>query len=337
MLSIGIVGLPNAGKSTLFNALVGSRQANAENYPFCTVEPNVGVVEVPDDRLWKLAEVTDSEETVPATIEFVDIAGLVEGAHEGEGLGNEFLSHISEVDAIAHVIGDFEDESTEDIKPKKAGETINLELIMSDWQKVSTHKEDAKRQTKGKTDKEDMVRLNLLRKLNENLQEGVPARDLEYKDKEKEFLSELNLLSAKPQFYVINTAKDSLGDINLTIEDAAEHIYVNAKLEEEMVDMDEEEAEVFSREFGLEEQGLNKLIRTGYDILDLVTFFTFNDKETRGWELQRDSTAPQAAGKIHSDFQENFIKAEVTNWKNFVNEESWKKVKEKGDMNLAGS
>ncbi len=337
MLSIGIVGLPNVGKSTLFNALVGNKQANAEDYPFCTIEPNVGVVEVPDERLWKIAEVTESKKTVPATIEFVDIAGLVKGAHEGEGLGNEFLSHIKEVDAIAHVISDFDTEGSEQIEPQEAAEIVNLELIMSDWQTVSNRKEKVKRETKGGADKETKVELNLLRKLSEALEEGKAARSLNFKPKEKDFLSEMNLLSNKPLLYIINTEKDSVSKSELTIEKEAKHIYINAKLEEDLADMEESEAEIFAEEFGLEEQGLDKLIRAGYNILDLITFFTFNEKETRAWETKQGTKAPQAAGKIHSDFEEGFIKAEVTNWKNFVDAESWKKVKEFGEMNFAGS
>ncbi len=341
MLSIGIVGLPNVGKSTLFNALTKSKQADAQNYPFCTIEPNVGIVEVPDVRLPQLSDVSASKKIIPTAIEFVDIAGLVKGAADGEGLGNKFLSHIREVDAIAHVVRAFEGGDVTHVEnrvdPKDDADIINLELVMADWQTVSKRLDATKKQAKGAKAKEVAAELAVLEKLDAHLQAGKPARSLTYTEDEQRIVKQLCLLTSKPIMYVVNVAEGT--DIESTaveIEAGVPHVYVCAKLEAEFVGLEEDELKEYMAEFGLKQTGLDKMIQAGYELLELVTYFTSGEQETRAWTVKRDTAAPDAAGVIHTDFIKGFIKADVANWQPFVAHNGWSGVKEKGQMQLVG-
>jgi ribosome-binding ATPase len=341
MLSIGIVGLPNVGKSTLFNALTRSKQADAQNYPFCTIEPNVGIVEVPDDRPVKLSEASSSKKIIPTAIEFVDIAGLVKGASEGEGLGNKFLSHIREVDAIAHVVRSFEDGNVTHVEnrvdPKDDADIINLELVMADWQTVSKRLDQTKKQTKGAKAKEVAKDLELLEKLDLHLKAGKPARTLEYTEDESVLIKELCLLTTKPIMYIVNVAEGTdLETDTIEIEPGVPHVKVCAKLEEEFIGLEGEELTEYMAEFGLHQTGLDKMIKAGYSLLDLVTYFTSGEQETRAWTVTKNTLAPDAAGVIHTDFIKGFIKADVANWADFVEQHGWNGVKEKGKMQLVG-
>lgn len=338
MLSIGIVGLPNVGKSTLFNALTKSKQADAQNYPFCTIEPNVGVVEVPDKRLKELSTTSKSKKIVPTAIEFVDIAGLVKGASEGEGLGNKFLSHIREVDAIAHVVRSFENDDITHVEnrvdPKDDADIINLELILADWQTVSKRLDNTKKKAKGAAAKEVATEVALLEKLYKQLEDGKPARALEYTEDELEVLKELHLLSMKPIMYVVNLT--DLDSPVPTIEEGVVHVGVCAKEEAELAQLDEEEAKEFMKELGVSESGLDKIIRAGYQLLELVTFFTSGEQETRAWTVKKETPAQLAAGVIHTDFIKGFVKADVIQWHYFVEYNGWGHVKESGKVQLVG-
>jgi len=341
MLSIGIVGLPNVGKSTLFNALTKSKQADAQNYPFCTIEPNVGVVEVPDARLEKLTTTSSSLKAIPTAIEFVDIAGLVKGASEGEGLGNKFLTHIREVDAIAHVVRGFEDGSIThvhgDINPKNDADVINLELVMADWQTVSKRLEKTKKGAKGAKAKEMEVELGLLEKLDAHLQAGKPARSVEVTDDEEPLLRELHLLTRKPMMYVVNLNEQEMKEKKqVTVEDGMDHVTVCAKIEEEMIGLSDEERKEFMQEYGMDTAGLDLMITAGYKLLNLVTFFTSGEQESRAWTVARGTLGPDAAGVIHTDFIKGYIKADVANWEDFVAAGGWSKMKETGKMKLVG-
>lgn len=341
MLKLGIVGLPNVGKSTLFNALTKSKQADAQNYPFCTIEPNVGVVEVPDERLKKLSTISKSKKTIPTAIEFVDIAGLVKGASEGEGLGNKFLSHIREVDAIVQVVRNFEDGNITHvhgkIDPKEDSEVINLELIMADWQTVSKRLEKTKKSAKGVVEKEIKQELELLEKLNKNLEEGKPARSLEYTDDEMEILRDLHLLSMKPILYVVNTDEMQNDECKMmNIENGTTQIILCAKLEAELAELNDKEAQEYLKELGIKERGLDKLIKAGYELLDLVTFITSGEPETRAWTVKRGTKGPDAAGVIHTDFIKGYIKADVCKWEDFVEHGGWSGMKGSGKLRLEG-
>jgi len=339
MLSLGIVGLPNVGKSTLFNALTRSKQADAQNYPFCTIEPNVGVVEVPDERLQKLAEVSKSKKTIPTAIEFYDIAGLVKGASEGEGLGNKFLSHIRETDAIVQVVRAFEDGNIthvhNKIDPKDDAEVINLELIMADWQTISKRLEKTKKSAKGAALKDAQKELDLLEKLNKQLETGKPARNLDYTDDEKEILRDLHLLSMKPILYVVNSDEKKTEGSEL-VEEGVHQIQVCAKLEAELAELSPEDAVEYMKELGMEQSGLDKLITESYKLLDLVTYFTSGEPETRAWTVRRGTKGPQAAGVIHTDFVKGYIKADVCKWEDFVVNNGWSGIKESGKLRLEG-
>ncbi len=338
MLSIGIVGLPNVGKSTLFNALTRSKQADAQNYPFCTIEPNVGVVEVPDTRLKQLAEISHSQKVVPTAIEFVDIAGLVKGASEGEGLGNKFLSHIREVDAIAHVVRSFQDANVIHVQnrvdPADDAGTINLELILADWQTVSKRLENTQKKAKGVMAKEFQKELELLVRVAAHLQTGRLARELEYDEDEAVIMKELCLLTMKPMMYVVNV--DELEGAKPTIEQGVPHVYVCARLEAELADLPPEEAKQLMKESGISESGLDQMIGAGYRLLDLVTYFTSGEPETRAWTVKRGMKAPDAAGVIHTDFVKGFVKADVVGWKDFVEAGGWARIKETGKLRLEG-
>lgn len=345
MLSIGIVGLPNVGKSTLFNALTRSRKADAQNYPFCTIEPNVGVVEVPDRRLLALSEISKSLKTIPTAIEFVDIAGLVKGASEGEGLGNKFLSHIRETNAIAQVVRAFEDNNIIHVseKPdlKNDIETINLELILSDLDTVSRRLESAQRSARNASDKAAQLEKSVLEKLKAHLEDSKPARDLTWNEEETKIIRELNLLSQKPLFYAVNCSETQLADDSFDNElkeifKDTPFVKISAKLEEELAELSPQEGKNYLSELGIGETGLDKMINTSYKLLGLISFFTSGEPETRAWTVKIGSTAPQAAGVIHTDFIKGFIKAEVANWKDFIELEGWQNLKEKGKIRLEG-
>lgn len=331
--SIGIIGLPNVGKSTLFNALTKNK-AEASNYPFCTIDPNVGVVKVPDERLEKISKLSKSEKTTPTIVEFVDIAGLVQGAHEGEGLGNKFLAHIREVDAICEVVRDFKHKDIVHvdgkIDPDSDKETISMELIFADLETVNNRLKKASDDAKS-GDKEMIKLKELLERIKEGLESGTPARNIEIDDEEKTLIKDLSLLTMKPILYVLNSEKkeaDKKWD--------GEVIALNAKIEEEIATLDENERDEYIKELGLNESGLDKLIKSAYKLLDLITFFTTGPKETRAWTVKRGSKAPQAAGVIHTDFEKGFIRAEVINWEELVNAGSELAAKEKGLVRTEG-
>lgn len=342
MLSIGIVGLPNVGKSTLFNALTRSKQANAQNYPFCTIDPNVGVVEVPDERLYKLSEVSKSKKIVPTVIEFVDIAGLVAGASKGEGLGNQFLSHIREVDAIAQVVRAFKDDNiihvNNKIDPKNDADVINLELILADMQTVSKKLSNVKKDAKGSAVKEMAKTISTLEKINIQLESEKPARELDYDEEEMEIVKDLHLLTMKPMLCVINTEEaPTTPEPLLGQEGKTQQIQICAKMEAELADLNPQEAQEYLESLGLKENGLDRLIKAGYKLLNLITFLTSGEPETRAWTVKRDTKAPDAAGVIHTDFIKGFIKADIVSWQDFIQYGGWgEKLKESGKIKLVG-
>ncbi len=337
-LSVGIVGLPNVGKSTLFNALTRSKQADAQNYPFCTIDPNIGVVEVPDERLQKLTEISHSQKIIPTAIEFVDIAGLVKGASEGEGLGNKFLSHIREVDAIAQVVRSFSDSNVthvnNKVSPQDDADIINLELVLADLQVAKKKLEMVKRNAKGVAAKDFEKQIELFTRVEAQLQTGKPARELEYNEDEILWIKELQLLTMKPMLYVVNV--DEGGEAPQIAGSSTPQIEVSAKLEAELADLSEAEAKEYLKELGLNESGLDKLITASYKLLNLITFFTSGEPETRAWTVKKGAKAPEAAGVIHTDFIKGFVKADMVNWQDFVEAGGWGKIKETGKMRLEG-
>lgn len=339
MLSIGIVGLPNVGKSTLFNALTRSKQAEAQNYPFCTIEPNVGIVQVPDDRLQLMSDVSNSTKIIPTAIEFVDIAGLVKGASEGEGLGNKFLAHIREVDAIAHVVRGFSDSNVTHVhgavNPKEDADVINLELIIADAQTIDNHLKKVKAKAKGAKAKEFELEVALCERLSTHLAAGNPSRSLERNEDEAEILKNFQLLTEKPIMYIVNV-DEGVGSHDLIVEENVPHVAVSAKLEAELVDLSQEEAQEYMKDLGMEQTGLDKIVLAGYKLLDLVTFFTSGEMETRAWTVTAGTKGPNAAGVIHTDFIKGYIKADVANWKDFVEAKGWTGMKTTGKMKLEG-
>ncbi len=348
-MKLGIVGLPNVGKSTLFNSLTKAG-AESANYPFCTIDPNVGIVAVPDERLKLLGDMYQSKKVTPAVIEFVDIAGLVKGASKGEGLGNQFLSNIREVDAIVHVVRCFEDTNVihvdGNINPMRDIETINFELIFSDLEILE--RRYAKVVKAARMDKTLAKEQALLERLKEHLESGKMAKSLETDDEdEKEILSTMNLLTGKPVIYAANVAEDELADdgasnagVQTVREFAAtegsEVFVICAQIEQEISELDDDEKSMFLEDLGLTESGLEKLIKASYRLLGLMSYLTAGEDETRAWTLKIGTKAPQAAGKIHSDFERGFIKAEVVNYKDLLEQGSLAAAREKGLVGMEG-
>ncbi|HPV70805.1 MAG TPA: redox-regulated ATPase YchF [Candidatus Magasanikbacteria bacterium] len=340
-LSIGIVGLPNVGKSTLFKALT-KKQALIANYPFATIDPNVGVVEVPDNRLKPLAEVSHSAKIVPTTIEFVDIAGLVRGASQGEGLGNKFLSHIREVAAIVQVVRGFSDPDVihvqGQVNPNSDLEIINLELALADLETAQKHLGELKSRAKSGGNLLLEQETKLFEKLLAALTEGRALRDLSLTDDEKKQIKSFSFLTLKPMIMVLNVDEPdkikNQGQNQLNF--SGPIIEISAKLEAELADLSLEEAQEYMNTLGLQQTGLDKLILAGYNILNLITFLTSGEMETKAWTVAKGAKAPQAAGVIHTDFEKSFIRAEVCDWQDFVQFGGWSKIKESGKMHLEG-
>lgn len=346
-MKLGVVGLPNVGKSTLFNAIT---QAGAEiaNYPFCTIEPNVGVVAVPDERLDKLAALYDSKKITPTFLRFVDIAGLVKGASRGEGLGNKFLSHIREVDAIVHVVRCFEDANithvSDKIDPVADMETINLELILADIETVNGRLNKAI--TMQKTgDKKYKVEAELLQRILAHLESEKPVRTMDFTEDEQSAVEEMFLLTAKPVIYAANIAESDIGKTdnhlvamveNKAKEENAETLVICAKVEEELSTLSEEEKAMFLESYGIEESGLNRLVKKCYKLLHLVSYLTAGEKETRAWTITEGTKAPQAAGKIHSDFEKGFIRAEIVPYEIMLELGGYNQAKEHGKVRSEG-
>lgn len=347
-MKLGMVGLPNVGKSTLFNALTNAG-AESANYPFCTIEKNVGIVSVPDTRLDKLAEMYDPDKFTPATLEFVDIAGLVKGASKGEGLGNKFLGDIREVDAIVHVVRCFEDDNIihvdGKINPASDIETINLELIFSDMEMVARRIDRTKKALKG--DKKLQVQLDFLERLQAHLEEGKSARGFDFTEDELGWIRETPLLSAKPVIYAANMSEDDFRnsiDANVHYQTVCEiakeeHsavLPICARMEAEIADMEPEDKAMFLEDLGLEESGLNRIIREGYSLLGLISYLTAGKQEVRAWTITKGTRAPQAAGKIHTDFEKGFIRAEVVSYDDLMACGTMAAAKEKGLVRLEG-
>ncbi len=349
-MKLGIVGLPNVGKSTLFNAITKAG-AEAANYPFCTIEPNVGIVTVPDERITKLHEIYNSKKTIYATIEFSDIAGLVKGASQGEGLGNKFLGHIREVEAIVHVVRCFENDNivhvNGHIDPAGDIDTINTELLLSDLEIMERRVQKAEKNAK--FDKSAREELDLLKRVYEHLSEGKNARSMELDEEEAEYVKTIGLLSYKPIIYVANVSDDEVADAEagknpqvevvrkIAADEGAQVVVICAEIEAEMAELDDEERSMFLAEMGIEESGLDKLVKASYALLNLISFLTAGEDECRAWTIRRGTKAPQAAGKIHTDFERGFIRAETIAYDKFMEVGgSMAAAKEKGFLRSEG-
>ena len=349
-LNVGIVGLPNVGKSTIFNALIKNLKAEVANYPFCTIEPNIGVVTVPDERVYKIAELEGSPKVTPATIEFVDIAGLVKGASKGEGLGNQFLAHIRQVSAIAHVIRCFEDPNVVHVEgsidPVRDAEIIEIELIMADLQTIQRRTEKVAKSAKS-GNKQAKKELKVMEKAKAFLEELIPLRvkKKEFDADELNFLEKtLFLLTLKPLMYIANVSEEDLSQPSESVkklvkkaeEEGAPVIMLCGKVEQELLELPPEERQEFLEALGLKEPALYKMIKVGYELLNLITFFTTGPKETRAWTIKQGTKAQEAAGEIHSDMQRGFIAAEVIPYEKYVKIGSFQKAKELGEVKLEG-
>jgi len=344
---MGIVGLPNVGKSTLFNALTKTAAAQAANFPFCTIEPNVGEVGVPDARLDRLAEIAGSKQIIPTRMTFVDIAGLVKGASKGEGLGNQFLANIREVDAIAHVLRCFEDGDVTHVEgrvdPVEDSATIETELMLADMESIEKRLQGLVRKVRG-GDKEAVQQEQLLKQALEMLEDGKPARLVEVDDEDAKAWKLLQLLTAKPVLYVCNVGESEAAEGNEYSAKVAEmaksegnaHVIISAQIEEEISQLEPDEAKMFLDEMGLSEAGLDRLIRAGYELLHLETYFTVGPKEARAWTIRQGTSAPQAAGVIHGDFERGFIRAETIAYDDFVSLGGEQPAKEAGKMRAEG-
>ncbi|MHC5228363.1 redox-regulated ATPase YchF [Enterococcus sp. LJL99] len=347
-LTAGIVGLPNVGKSTLFNAITKAG-AEAANYPFATIDPNVGMVEVPDERLQRLTELVKPKKTVPTTFEFTDIAGIVKGASKGEGLGNQFLSHIRQVDAICHVVRCFDDDNITHVEgrvdPLADIDTINLELVLADLESINKRYTRVAKVAKTK-DKDAVAELAVLDKIKPVLEEGLSARTIEFTEEEQKIVKTLFLLTAKPILYVANVSEDEVADSdnnpyvqqvrNFATNENAEVIVVCARAEEEIAELDEADKDEFLEALGIDESGLDQLIRAAYDLLGLATYFTAGEQEVRAWTFRKGMKAPQAAGIIHSDFERGFIRAETVSYEDLNKYGNMQAAKEAGKVRLEG-
>lgn len=347
-MKLGIVGLPNVGKSTLFNAITKAG-AEAANYPFCTIEPNVGVVTVPDERLDVLTQMYKPKKTTPTAIEFVDIAGLVKGASRGEGLGNKFLSHIREVDAIVHVVRCFEDDNVVHVEgsidPVRDIETINLELIFSDLEMIEKRLDKSKKAARS-GDRNLVMEAKVVENIKDSLEKGIPVRNMKFSEEEEQIVKQLFLLTSKPVLYVCNVSEDDLtsGAENAYVKKVREYaekecsgvVVICAKIEEEIADFDDDEKREFLSGYGLERSGLDKLIKESYRLLGLISFLTGGPDEVRAWTIKKGTKAPQAAGKIHSDIERGFIRAEVISYEQLVAAGSETAAKEKGLIRSEG-
>lgn len=346
-LTAGIVGLPNVGKSTLFNAITKAG-ALAANYPFATIDPNVGIVEVPDSRLDVLTKMVQPKKTIPTTFEFTDIAGIVKGASKGEGLGNKFLSHIREVDAICQVVRAFDDDNVTHVSgrvdPIDDIEVINMELVLADLESVDKRLPKVEKMARQK-DKDAVNETRILSRIKEALEEGNPVRSLEFTEEDQKFIDQAQLLTSKKMLYIANVGEDEIGDddnekVKLIREYAAkedsEVIVISAKIEEEIAVLEDEDREMFLEDLGIEEPGLDRLIRTTYDLLGLATYFTAGVQEVRAWTFIKGMTAPQCAGIIHTDFERGFIRAEVTSYDDYVALDGENGAKEAGKQRLEG-
>jgi GTP-binding protein YchF len=344
----GIVGLPNVGKSTLFNALTETSSAEAANYPFCTIEPNSGIVSVPDKRLTSLSKLVQSQKVIPAQMQFVDIAGLVSGASKGEGLGNKFLSHIREVDAIIHVVRCFENTDIthveNSINPLRDSEIIDTELMLADLESLERQTQNLSKKAKS-NDIDAKNDVNLMKKLYKFLSDGKQIRLVDLTDAEIKKVKTFNLLTFKPVLYACNVNEDDASNGNhytkIILDKAktekCDAIIISGSIESEIAMLEETEKKEFLKDLNLEESGLNRLIRTGFNLLDLITFFTVGPKETRAWTIKNNSTAPEAAGIIHTDFQKGFIRAETISYDDYLNFKSEQAVKDAGRMRVEGA